>query len=65
MSAAATAAGYLYASGRLRGRGNREHQKDQDPRNQHEQERLDKLDKENPDLVKKPVQVKVTYKKRR
>jgi hypothetical protein len=34
MSAAATAAGYLYASGRLRGRGTREHEehKDEQPR---------------------------------
>ena len=33
MSAAATAAGYLYASGRLRGRGARE----QDPQQEHPQ----------------------------
>jgi hypothetical protein len=31
MSAAATAAGYLYASGRLRGRGNREEETTQEP----------------------------------
>jgi len=31
MSAAATAAGYLYASGRLRGRGNREEELTQEP----------------------------------
>jgi hypothetical protein len=31
MSAAATAAGYLYASGRLRGRGAREQEQEQEP----------------------------------
>lgn len=31
MSAAATAAGYLYASGRLRGRGSREEEATQEP----------------------------------
>ena len=34
MSAAATAAGYLYASGRLRGRGTREQEETQEPRPQ-------------------------------
>jgi hypothetical protein len=32
MSAAATAAGYLYASGRLRGRGTREHESAEQPK---------------------------------
>jgi hypothetical protein len=37
MSAAATAAGYLYASGRLRGRGAKPGEQDQ-PRHEHEHE---------------------------
>ena len=35
MSAAATAAGYLYASGRLRGRAAREQEEGQEPRSEH------------------------------
>jgi len=37
MSAAATAAGYLYASGRLRGRGAREQEETAKPRKEHKQ----------------------------
>ena len=37
MSAAATAAGYLYASGRLRGRGAREQEDAAKPRKEHKQ----------------------------
>jgi len=39
MSAAATAAGYLYASGRLRGRGAREQEEAVKPRKEHKQPR--------------------------
>jgi hypothetical protein len=38
MSAAATAAGYLYASGRLRGRGAREHEEHKEHKNEHKNE---------------------------
>lgn len=38
MSAAATAAGYLYASGRLRGRGAREQEQEQQPEPQPQQQ---------------------------
>jgi hypothetical protein len=39
MSAAATAAGYLYASGRLRGRGAREQEEHKNEQPRHEQPR--------------------------
>ena len=39
MSAAATAAGYLYASGRLRGRGAREQEQPQEPQPQPQPEK--------------------------
>ena len=39
MSAAATAAGYLYASGRLRGRGAREQEQQQHPHQERRPER--------------------------
>jgi hypothetical protein len=38
MSAAATAAGYLYASGRLRGRGAREQEEHKEHKNEHKNE---------------------------
>jgi hypothetical protein len=47
MSAAATAAGYLYASGRLRGRGAREQEHETQPRAEEKQPREEKQAREN------------------
>jgi hypothetical protein len=57
MSAAATAAGYLYASGRLRGRGARE--QEQGP--QEERPKREAAPRERPKL-RKPVRVAVVEK---
>jgi hypothetical protein len=64
MSAAATAAGYLYASGRLRGRNKTEHEQDRDAHYPEvHKEFLEPLDYS---LPKKPAkETKVEYKKKR
>ena len=53
MSAAATAAGYLYASGRLRGRGARE----QEHAAEEAKPRREPPEAERPTTVRKPVRV--------
>ena len=62
MSAAATAAGYLYASGRLRGRGGKEEGEIEKPR-----ERKVKVEVYQPEVVpEKPKRVpKIEYRRRR
>jgi hypothetical protein len=65
MSAAATAAGYLYASGRLRGRGAREEGEAETPP---EKPRARKLRVEvfEPEAPQKPKRVpKIEYRRRR
>ena len=63
MSAAATAAGYLYASGRLRGRGGKEEGETEKPR-----ERKVKVEVYEPEapVQQKPKRVpKIEYRRRR
>ena len=61
MSAAATAAGYLYASGRLRGRGGKEEADGEKPR-----ERKVKVAVFEPQAPQKPKRVpKIEYRRRR
>ena len=61
MSAAATAAGYLYASGRLRGRGGKEEAEAEKPR-----ERKLKVEVFEPEAPQKPKRVpKIEYRRRR
>ena len=62
MSAAATAAGYLYASGRLRGRGGKEEgEVEKQPR-----ERKVKVEVFEPEAPQKPKRVpKIEYRRRR
>jgi hypothetical protein len=69
MSAAATAAGYLYASGRLRGRGAREQEEHHDaqPREAQPRERIRvAVLPEKDDVAQKPKRVpKVEYRTRK
>jgi hypothetical protein len=62
MSAAATAAGYLYASGRLRGRGGKDEAEIEKPR-----ERKVKVEVYQPEIpLEKPKRVpKIEYRRRR
>jgi hypothetical protein len=58
MSAAATAAGYLYASGRLRGRNGREHE-NHDSEHHRDNERHYGRDEHAPEAKKAPMRVAV------
>lgn len=62
MSAAATAAGYLYASGRLRGRG----AKDEETPQEKPRERKVRVEVLEPEAPRKPKRVpKIEYRRRR
>ena len=65
MSAAATAAGYLYASGRLRGRGGKEEgESEKQPRER--KVRVEVFEPEAPVRADKPKRVpKIEYRRRR
>jgi hypothetical protein len=69
MSAAATAAGYLYASGRLRGRGGKDETEAEPPREKRKV-RVEVFDheaaQEQPEAPPKPKRVpKIEYRRRR
>jgi hypothetical protein len=55
MSAAATAAGYLYASGRLRGRGAREPEETNEPRPQQQPRQQEPRQQENREQIRVAV----------
>lgn len=64
MSAAATAAGYLYASGRLRGRGGKEEDEAEKPRTR--KLKVEVYQPEAPAAPEKPKRVpKIEYRRRR
>ena len=70
MSAAATAAGYLYASGRLRGRGAREQEENQRPQEEKKPEKKVRVAVYQPERTsEKPAaprrQPKIEYRVRR
>ena len=69
MSAAATAAGYLYASGRLRGRGSREESEQPVEKTEEKPKRTVRvavLEPQEPERAEKPKRVpKIEYRTRR
>ena len=67
MSAAATAAGYLYASGRLRGRGGKEEQENHAaPEKPRERKVRVEVFEPEPEAPQKPKRVpKIEYRRRR
>ena len=67
MSAAATAAGYLYASGRLRGRGGKEEgEAEKQPRERKVRVQVYEPEEPAPVLAEKPKRVpKIEYRRRR